>query len=116
MTTFSALLLTNRSLILAYFLLGLLLNNVLHIYRFYKLDWLTITGLFGQRQPISVSLYVSLWALFAHLFIPTLTRVFRKYPSLAVLFAFLSLVLNQAAGRSVLKLTLDVLLVMVLLS
>lgn len=98
----------------AYVFLGLLVNSSLHLYRFHKVGWAQVTGLWGQPQSIRLSFLLACWVV--------LPLVFSKYLMLGlkhsrwtmVVAPIVLLVVNQASGRSVLKLAFDILLVAVL--
>ena len=97
--------------LVAFMATGFSLNSVLHIYRFQKVGWSSITGLFGQPQPIWLSFLFSLWPF---VLIPLSSRVLnivRRFRIVFLLAPIMLLLMNQACGRSILKLFFDILLV-----
>ncbi len=98
-------------LVFAFLALGLLFNSVLHLYRFHRQDWVSITGLWGQPQSISLSFLLSSWTIIAAIFGAKLVRLMRVSALAAVIVPPILVVMNEACGRSMLKLFFDILIV-----
>jgi len=94
--------------------IGLLLDNLLHLYRFWKIGWTHITGLFGQPQPLLTSLSLSFWPIVLMFLAKPLSQSLATRKLRVSLLGLCCLVFNQAAGRSILKLIFDTCLLGVL--
>lgn len=94
---------------------GLLINSLLHLYRFAKINWTHVTGLIGNSQSIKWSFLLTLWVLVPLCFTKLIDASMRKWWPSVILFSFALLIINQTSGRSVLKLLFDILLVGVFL-
>ncbi len=47
----------------AFLACGLMLNSLLHLYRFWQVEWTHVTGLTGHAQSIKWSFVLTLWVL-----------------------------------------------------
>jgi len=90
---------------------GLLLNDLLHLYRFQKDGWTQVTGLWGQHQSIHLSFLLCLWVLLPMLLSKFFVSAIRSWFPAVIIFPVVLLIASQAPGRSVLKLIFDVLLI-----
>jgi hypothetical protein len=94
---------------------GLLANSVFHLYRFHKIGWTHVTGLWGHSQPISFSLVLCFWTVIP-LALGKLYIGWMRSSVLAILLVpTVILIANEACGRSMLKLMFDLLLIGILL-
>lgn len=106
--------LRSRKAVLIYVQIGFLLNSLLHIYRFDKIGWSSITGLSGQPQSIALSYGLTAWAIVPVLFVKPLAASVGRRAQYMWCYAAMTLTLNQIAGRSLLKGILDVTLLGIL--
>ena len=90
---------------------GFLLNDLLHLYRFHKVGWTQVTGLWGQHQSVRLSFVLCLWVVIPMLLSKYFLSAIRSWPPAIILFSGILLIASQSPGRSVLKLIFDVLLV-----
>lgn len=88
---------------------GLLLNNVLHLYRFNKVGWTQVTGLWGNHRSIRGSFFLCLRVVPPILLAKYIIMAMRRRPFTIIVFSIIFSVASQATGRSVLKLTFDIL-------
>lgn len=95
-------------------MLGLLINSLFHLYRFHKVGWTQVTGLWGQAQSIRLSWALACWIVIPLVFSKHLMLGFKQSRWLLVLVPPALLIINEASGRSALKLAFDILLVAVL--
>lgn len=90
---------------------GFLFNDLLHLYRFQKVGWSQVTGLWGQHQSIRLSFLLCLWVLLPLVLSKFFVSAMRSWLPAIILFPLILLVTSQAPGRSVLKFIFDVLLI-----
>lgn len=100
---------------MTYVQVGLLLDSLFHIYRFHKIGWSSITGISGQPQSIMLSYCLSAWALVPIIFIRPFSSYLAKHITRFWWLALLAFLLNQVAGRSILKGIFDIMLLAILL-
>ena len=106
--------LRSSTIITCYVMIGFLLNGLMHLYRFKKIGWTQVTGLFGQPQSIMLSFVVCCWVIFPMLLSKYLVLSIRNFKLSLFLFAILFIVLSQLSGRSMLKLIFDIVLIGIL--
>jgi hypothetical protein len=106
--------LRSRAAVLTFVQVGLFLDNLFHVYRFHKIGWTSITGIIGQPQSIILSYGISIWALLPLFFCRRIAPVLGKGLTQILAFAAVALLLNQIAGRSVLKGMFDIMLLAIL--
>jgi len=93
---------------------GLGLNSFWHLWRFYMVGRATVTGPFGNMQTISISFFVSLWILIPLALIKFLVPSLRFHTMALFGIPAILVLMNELSGRSMLKLVLDFLLIIVL--
>ena len=59
----------SESVIAAYALVGMFVNSLLHLYRFHKVGWTQVTGLWGQAQSIPLSWALACWIVILLVFV-----------------------------------------------
>ena len=94
--------------------IGLLLDNLLHLYRFWKIGWTHITGLSGQPETLLASLCFSFWPIVLMVLAKPLSQALTNRKLHVSLLSLCCLIFNQAAGRSILKFIFDACLLGVL--
>ena len=104
----------SESIIAAYALVGMFINSLLHLYRFHKVGWTQVTGLWGQAQSMRLSWALACWAVILLVFSKYLMLGLKRSRWMLMLVPLALLIINEASGRSVLKLAFDILLVAVL--
>lgn len=98
----------------AYALVGLFINSLFHLYRFHKVGWTQVTGLWGQAQSIRLSWALACWIVIPLVFSKYMMLGFKRSRWMLILAPVVLLIINEAPGRSILKLAFDILLVAVL--
>jgi len=108
--------LRNEVFIGSYVLLGFLINGLLHLYRFHKVGWQNVTGLWGQDQSIKVSFLLTLWIMLPLVLVNYLLPALKNNRFALLLLPIVSLLVNEFSGRSMLKAIFDILLVLLLMT
>lgn len=101
--------------IAAYVALGLGINSLLHLYRFHKIGWTQVTGLWGQSQSIALSFALCSWVLLPLILGKFYLGWMRHSVVALLLVPFVLILANELCGRSILKLLFDVLLIGIVL-
>ena len=65
---------TSKSIVISYALVGFLVNSLFHLYRFHKVGWTQVTGLWGQAQSIRLSGARACWTVLPLVFSQSLMR------------------------------------------
>ncbi len=104
----------SESIVAAYALVGMFVNSLLHLYRFHKVGWTQVTGLWGQAQSIRLSWALACWIVIPLILSKSLMLGLKQSRWMLIFVPLALLIINEASGRSVLKLAFDILLVAVL--
>ena len=107
--------LTRHGIVVIVFVaVGFLLNDLFHLYRLHRVEWIHVTGLIGNSQSLTLSLWLCAWAILPMELSKYVLKLIRCRSFVIVVFALVLVIASQLCGRSVLKLIFDVLLLAVL--